>query len=133
MRKVIFLLGISLALAALIFARVPVLRSASPQLPQASRTTEQQQEMEDRMQKAANKKRQEDIREDTHKLYQLAGELKDAVDKSNENLLALDVVRKAEEVEKLAKKVKEKMREGTGKPLHTEPPPVSVPRIPGTF
>ena len=82
--------------------------------------SQQEREMEDRIQHEANKKRQEEIKQDTQKLYQLATELKDAVDKSNENLLSLDVVRKAEEVEKLAKKVKEKMREGTGKPLKTD-------------
>lgn len=130
-RKVIVLSGIFLAFAALILTRVPALRSASSQPVQGSRTTDQQQEMEDRMQKAANKKRQDEIKEDTQKLYQLAGELKDAVDKTNENMLSLDVIHKAEEVEKLAKKVKEKMREGTGKPLHTEPPPVNIPRGPG--
>jgi hypothetical protein len=32
------------------------------------------------------------------------------VDKSNENLLSLEVVRKAEEIEKLAHRVKEKMK-----------------------
>ncbi len=35
--------------------------------------------------------------------------------------LSLEVVRKAEEVEKLAKRVKDKMREGTGKPMKAEP------------
>ena len=133
MRKVIFLLGTFLALAVLVFAGVPALRSAPSQPIQGSRTTDQQQEMEDRMQKAANKKRQDEIKEETQKLFQLASELKDAVDKTNENMLSLEVIHKAEEVEKLAKKVKEKMREGTGKPLHTEPPPVNIPRTPGSF
>ena len=66
--------------------------------------------MQDRMAREANKKRQQDIREQTDKLFQLATELKAAVDKSNENLLSLDVIRKAEEVEKLAKKVKDKIK-----------------------
>jgi UDP-N-acetylenolpyruvoylglucosamine reductase len=79
--------------------------------------------MQDRMTREANKKRQQDIRDDTDKLFQLASELKAAVDKSNENLLSLEVVRKAEEVEKLAKKVKEKMKDAVGIPLKTEPPP----------
>ena len=97
--------------------------------PPRSRQSQLEREMEDRRQKEANKQRQEEIRKDTQKLFQLATELKDAVDKSNENVLSLDVVRKAEEVEKLAKKVKEKMKEGIGKPLITEPPPAS-PRPP---
>jgi hypothetical protein len=88
--------------------------------------SQQEREMEDRRQREANKKRQDEIKQQTDKLFQLATELKDAVDKSNENLLSLEVVRKAEEVEKLAKQVKEKMREGTGKPLkpdqRIEPP-----------
>jgi len=81
-----------------------------------------QKEMQDRMAREANKKRQQDIREETDKLFQLATELKAAVDKSNENLLSLDVVRKADEVEKLAKKVKEKMKESVGPPIKQEIP-----------
>jgi hypothetical protein len=80
-----------------------------------------QKEMQDRMMKEANKKRQQDIRDETDKLFQLASELKAAVDKTNENLLSLDVVRKADEVEKLAKKVKEKMKDAIGPPAKTDP------------
>jgi hypothetical protein len=81
-----------------------------------------QKEMQERMAREANKKRQQDLREQTDKLFQLATELKAAVDKTNENLLSLDVVRKAEEVEKLAKKVKEKMKESVGPPAKQELP-----------
>lgn len=78
------------------------------------------------MLKEANKKRQEDIRNDTEKLFQLATELKAAVEKSNENLLSLDVVKKADEVEKLAKRVKEKMKQSVG----PTPSPEPIPRMP---
>ena len=44
------------------------------------------------------------------KLFKLATELKGYVDKSNENVLSLDVLKKAEEIEKLAHSVKEKMK-----------------------
>jgi len=84
-----------------------------------------EQEMRDRQYKELNQKRQQDIRNETEKLLQLATELKQAVDKSNENLLSLDVVRKADEVEKLAKKVKEKMKESIGPPPRIEPVPRS--------
>ena len=47
---------------------------------------------------------------DAQQLVQLAKELKAAVDKSNENELSLDVVRKAAAIEKLAKQVQAKMR-----------------------
>ena len=87
--------------------------------------------MQDRQLKEANKKRQEDIKNDTEKLFQLATELKAAVDKSNENLLSLDVIRKADEVEKLAKRVKEKMKQSIGPSPHLEPvPPGPIPRPP---
>ena len=85
--------------------------------------------MQDRQVKELNKKRQQDIQNDTQKLFDLATELKAAVDKSNENLLSLDVVRKADEVEKLAKRVKEKMKEAMGPVPHTAPPTMPTPRF----
>jgi predicted ATP-dependent endonuclease of OLD family len=85
-----------------------------------------QKEMQDRMFKEANKKRQQDIKNDTDKLFALATELKAAVDKTNENMLSLDVIKKAEQVEKLAKKVKENMKEVVGPPQNV-PPPVPLP------
>jgi hypothetical protein len=81
-----------------------------------------QKEMQDRMFKEANKKRQQDIKNDTDKLFELATELKAAVDKTNENMLSLDVIKKAEQVEKLAKKVKENMKEVAGPPQNVSPP-----------
>ncbi len=80
-------------------------------------------DMQDRMLKEANKKRQQEIRDDTEKLFQLATDLKTAVEKSNENLLSLDVVRKADEVEKLARRVKERMKEAVGPGPRTQPEP----------
>lgn len=62
------------------------------------------------MEKGRNKERQLSLKKDTDRLLQLATELKQYVDKTNENMLSLDVIRKAEEVEKLAHQVKEKMR-----------------------
>jgi hypothetical protein len=104
----------------------------APKAPAATAQLESQQdparkEMQDRMLKEANKKRQQDIRDDTDKLFQLATELKAAVDKSNENLLSLEVVRKAEQVEKLAKKVKENMKEAIGPIPNAEPAPHRAP------
>jgi hypothetical protein len=93
--------------------------AAAPQVE--TRQDPERKEMQDRMVREANKKRQQDIRDDTDKLFQLATDLKAAVDKSNENLLSLDVVRKADEVEKLAKRVKEKMKEAVGQPAKTDP------------
>ena len=62
------------------------------------------------MEKKANEQRHADLKRDTEKLLQLSTELKEFVDKSNENVLSVDVVRKADEIEKLAHSVKTKMR-----------------------
>ena len=70
-----------------------------------------EKQMERDRAKQLNKDRQAAVKRDTDKLLALATELKDYVDKSNENLLSLDVVRKAEEIEKLAHHVKEKMKD----------------------
>jgi len=60
--------------------------------------------------KAENAKRQQDLKKDTDKLLQLATELKQYVDKTNEHMLSVTVIKKAEEIEKLAHTVKEKMK-----------------------
>lgn len=77
-----------------------------------SRDSAQQQIARDAAKKA-NEDRQKALKNDTDKLVKLTAELKDYVDKSNENVLSLDVVKKAEEIEKLAHSVKEKMKGST--------------------
>jgi len=69
-------------------------------------TAEQRKEIE----KKQNERRQQDIKKDTDKLLELATELKQYVDKSNENVLSMDVIKKAEQIEKLAHSVREKMK-----------------------
>jgi len=70
-----------------------------------------EKQMERDRAKKLNKDRQAAIKRDTDKLLALATELRDYVDKSNENVLSLDVVRKAEEIEKLAHHVRERMKD----------------------
>jgi hypothetical protein len=60
--------------------------------------------------KKRNVARQQDIKKDTDKLLELATELKQYVDKTNEDILSMDVLKKAEEIEKLAHSVREKMK-----------------------
>jgi hypothetical protein len=60
--------------------------------------------------KKQNEHRQQEIKKDTDKLLELATELKQYVDKTNENIVSLDVIKKAEQIEKLAKSVKDKMK-----------------------
>jgi hypothetical protein len=64
----------------------------------------------EKMEKARNADRQKQLVEDTDKLLAMAKELKEEVDKSNKDTLSVDVVKKAAEIEKLAKNVKDRMR-----------------------
>lgn len=90
----------------------PQIPTPSPFPPTTAAPDEDRLRIEKDMAKKANLARQRDIQRDTEQLLKLATELKNAVDKSNENMLSLDVIRKADEVEKLAHSVKEKMRAG---------------------
>jgi hypothetical protein len=62
------------------------------------------------MGKKAAKERAAALKADTDKLLKLSVELKAYVDKSDENVLSLDVIKKAEEIEKLARSVRDKMK-----------------------
>jgi spore coat polysaccharide biosynthesis protein SpsF (cytidylyltransferase family) len=55
-------------------------------------------------------KRQAQLRIDTEKLVALAAELKQQVDKTGVDILSMDVVKKAQEIQKLAKSVQDKMK-----------------------
>jgi hypothetical protein len=78
--------------------------------PSAAPDDPDRQAMDKEMLKKANQERQAQLRRDTERLYQLSTQLKQYVDKSGENTLSLDVIKKAEEIEKLAHSVKEKMK-----------------------
>jgi hypothetical protein len=85
---------------------------ADPQFQQRRNQVDPtEQQMERDRAKQRNKDRQAAIKRDADKLLALATELKTYVDKSNEHVLSLDVVRKAEEIEKLAHEVREKMKD----------------------
>ncbi len=79
------------------------LHGAPPADPQAQRISES-------MAQRRNADRQKMLEADTEKLLLLAQQLKVEVDKSNKDMLSIDVVRRAEQIEKLARSVKEKMR-----------------------
>jgi hypothetical protein len=75
-----------------------------------AREKEEQEQVEKEMAKKANQERQSQLQRDADRLLKLATELKQYVDKTNEHTLSLDVIKKAEEIEKLAHSVKEKMK-----------------------
>jgi hypothetical protein len=59
---------------------------------------------------AANVERKRQIGEDSARLLKLATDLKVEVDKTSKDTLSLGVIRKADEIERLAHSVKEKMK-----------------------
>ncbi len=59
---------------------------------------------------AANLERKRQIADDSAKLLKLATDLKAEVDKTSKDTLSMGVIKKAEEIEKLAHAVKEKMK-----------------------
>lgn len=91
----------------------------NPQVPDASESGNQRQRDADspwtlqqkrEIAKKQNELRQQEIKQDTDQLLELATELKQYVDKTNENIISLNVIKKAEQIEKLAKSVKDKMK-----------------------
>jgi hypothetical protein len=87
-----------------------LLPEANP-LPDANAQTK----MRDRQAKqqsfdAANAERKKQLADESAKLLTLAMDLKAEVDKTNKDTLSLNVIRKADEIERLAHNVKEKMR-----------------------
>ncbi len=92
------------------------LAQADPQFGARRNQSPDEAQQERERARARNKDRQEKLKADTDKLLQLATELKQYVDKTNENILSIDVIKKTDEIEKLAKSVREKMKT-------YEPPP----------
>ena len=70
----------------------------------------QQQQLERMQITNSFNERQVALRRDTEKLLNLATELKQNVDKTSPSILSMDVIKKAQEIEKLAKSVKDKMK-----------------------
>jgi hypothetical protein len=81
-----------------------------PSTPTAGPETPLDSRMELDQAKMRNLDRQKKLVDDTTKLVNLANELKADVEKSNKDTLSLNVIRKADEIEKLAHSVKEKMK-----------------------
>lgn len=93
------------------FAQIPSQPSRRPDIntPMASED-ESRARITTEMAKRAAKERVAALKHDTDRLLKLSVELKQYVDKSDENVLSVDVIKKAEEIEKLARSVKDKMK-----------------------
>jgi hypothetical protein len=86
-------------------------------LPEANRTPDANDLMKMREQQAkqqnyaaANAERKKQLAEDSARLLKLATDLKAEVDKTTKDMLSLTVIRKADEIERLAHNMKEKMK-----------------------
>jgi len=89
----------------------PILLPEANRLPDANdRMLMDQQQTKKQKFEAANAVRRKQISDDAAKLLELATELKASVDKTDRDTLSLDVIRKADTIERLAKGVKEKMK-----------------------
>jgi len=62
----------------------------------------------------SNALRKKQIADETEKLLQLATDLKSEVDKTSKDTLSINVIRKADAIEKLARDVKQKMKLSVG-------------------
>ncbi len=63
-----------------------------------------------RMEKERQKSRYDSLKRDSERLLELATELKQYVDNSGEDVMSLDVIRKCDEIEKLSKSIRSKMK-----------------------
>ena len=79
---------------------VPPLQPIEPLPPQ----------IQDQQDRSRNNERQKRLITDTDKLLILATQLKQDVEKTNKDVMSIDVIKKADEIEKLAHSVKERMK-----------------------
>jgi len=96
---------------------MPIRDEMPPILPQNNRVPDANDQIRMREQQAqkqnfeaANAERKRQIADDSAKLLKLATDLKAEVDKTTKDTLSLNVIRKADEIERLAHNVKEKMK-----------------------
>ena len=117
MRAVLHLAaGLSLALCPLTAGSQTEITTAPPGFPVTGHANPNADpalhRMTEHMARERNVQRQKQIVADTDRLLNLARELDNAVSHSTKNTLSIDVVKKADEIEKLAKTIKQKMRDG---------------------
>lgn len=90
-----------------------------PRLPELMRTSPNDADIFDRSNQNQLQKeqalhveamRREDIKKYSEKLFQMVGELKDQINKENAQTLSVDTLKKAEQIEKLAHNLKQKIK-----------------------
>jgi hypothetical protein len=88
---------------------VGALQEPAQKADHASSMTEGQKKQAD-----AEAQRKAEMAADTAKLLQLANELKAEMDKTSKDTLSLSVMKKADEIERLARKVRGEMKASLG-------------------
>jgi hypothetical protein len=102
----------ALVTASLSFGQQIHLPPMVQQGPSTSNVPVRSQEEADRERaKKANEMLQMEIKRDTEKLVQLSAELKESIDKTSQGLWPADTFKKAEQIEKLARSVKSKIKQ----------------------
>jgi hypothetical protein len=82
-----------------------------PQLPlEKVPKSEADVRAERQLEKERQKQRWQDIKKRSEQLLEVATELKQYVDKSGENVMSIEVIKKAEQMEKLSKDLQRKMK-----------------------
>lgn len=89
-------------------AQSPTAASAAPQSGNESTQAKLQKAQ------SADGQRKKQISDESTQLLAMAVALKAEVDKTNKDVLSLNVIRKADEIERLARTVKERIKQGSG-------------------
>jgi hypothetical protein len=79
---------------------------------QEDRKSEQQLEMEHKLERERKKKEYENTKKLAEDLSKASQDLKETIDKAGENTLPLGAIRKCEEIESMAKRLKSKLKGG---------------------
>jgi hypothetical protein len=88
----------------------PILEAGVLRPFDTSQQLQMQGQQTDANPETSNAERKRQLSDDSARLLKLANELKAEVDKTDKDTLSIAVIRKADEIEQLAHKVKEKMR-----------------------
>lgn len=111
--RTVFSVLLGAALVTILFpihSGVAAAPSGSPQIQRQEQNEPLDPSIEKKMAKARMQDRYKDLKRDSQKLLELATELKQYVDKSDENVLSMEVINKCDQIEKLAKSVRSKMK-----------------------
>ncbi len=116
MRRALVLFALTLPLLWMAEAQVTVPNQPSPGDASVAHPGEERPPTREEAQMRRNQQRQmtkanyEQMRKDADQLLKLATELKHYVDSAGENTLSLEVVKKTDQIEKLSKDIRNKMR-----------------------